>query len=679
MSKKKTKVVVRRGSQDQARRLTEEITGKRPDKLRDFAEPTVEPKKRLIPFDIQHAVRMVRRVNIKEYDIAKHFGIHRGQLRRELAKFGYENYTDFKEYHHGNRRKAKDRLDENDNIPGAIMFFDIDKAIELVSYQIPATGIAQHFGMATCTLNEHLRRHGYKNFTDFKQHHNMRAINDVRANLFKKANNEGYFPALKLLASSYTEINENRKSGDGTNSKVMPKIYYLDSEMNEDFIKLDLDEDSRAIVLKKTHFLKHQWEFIKDFKTKFLCLLAGLGGGKTHIFLRKCLVAHINEVCTNGDNIGKSDGLVIYPTLKMGKALFWQNFLNLLDQVGIAYVKNVSDYTVTTQFGIVRLLSGEDPDRIVGYNCSWIGIDEIDTIRKSKEVWDNANARLRGKEDAQMFTVSTPEGYGLLYNKFVKEPQSKLERGEEVLTRIIRAKTIDNPFLPDDFIDALRNQYTDKQLEAYLNGEFVNFKGSSAYAFQRDVNVGTVNYNKEERIYVGMDFNVNPMSFILFHTSIVYDDKGNPTMEYLHVFNSVSLPNSNTRKACEWIKTNYPDKDITFIVDRSGDARKTSADKTDVQIIREYGFKCNFLNNLSERDKLNIVNNELEKGRILIDERNGSFLIDDLEAVILNDYGKICKKNLLITHQSDALAYSTAWLLRKRKRIDSYAGYGGLM
>lgn len=682
MSKLNIKV---NNTQHVARKLTQKITGQYPQKLREYKLINKQPKLRplyVVQFDILQAIQLI--LQTPTYTLvamAQHFKMDKHRVARLIQKHGYKHFTDFKKYHLTTKLPLPKIQEPEQLIYGANpKYFDIDKAIELVTYQIPAVGICQHFGISMTTLINRLKQHGYDNFTDFKQHHNMKQINDIRMNLFKIANNEKHFPALKLLANTYTQITDNNSSkGNNNNNKQMPKIYYLDQQINQAFIKLDLKQDQRAIVLKEEHFLKHQWKFIKDDTTKYLCLLAGFGGGKTHIFLRKTLIAHMTQLCTNGDNVGKSDGIIIYPTLKMGKALFWDNFIALLEQTGIPYKKNIAQLTIQTTYGIIRLLSGQNPQRLVGYNSSFVGIDELDTIRRGQQIWDKANARLRGKQNAQLFTTSTPEGFGLLYKKFVKQPQQKIQKGQQNYTKIIRAKTTDNPFLPQDFITSLKDQFTDKQLQAYLNGQFVNFIGSSAYTFDRQINVGKVDYNQNQRIYVGMDFNVNPMSFILFHTQIVYDDNSNPKMNYLRVFKSMSLPNSNTRKSCEWIKKNYPNKDITFIVDRSGDARKTSADKTDVQIIRQFGFKCNFLTNLSQRDKLNIVNNQLQKGRIIIDQKQGSFLIDDLEAVTLTQLGKINKKDLTLTHQSDALAYSVAWLLRKKKRVDSFAGYAGLM
>ena len=158
-------------------------------------------------------------------------------------------------------------------------------------------------------------------------------------------------------------------------------------------------------------------------------MIAGFGSGKTHILLRKVLIAHISMTCDNGDSIGKSDGLIVYPTNILGMQLFWIPFLSLLSKIGLKYETNKAEHTITTKFGIIRMLTGETPEKIVGFNSSYAGIDELDTMKKSQEVWDAVNARLRGRENAQLFTTSTPEGFGFLYKKFVKEPQQKIRRG----------------------------------------------------------------------------------------------------------------------------------------------------------------------------------------------------------------------------------------------------------
>ena len=40
--------------------------------------------------------------------------------------------------------------------------------------------------------------------------------------------------------------------------------------------------------------------------------------------------------------------------------------------------------------------------------------------------------------------------------------------------KLIKMRTADNPHLPPDFIERLKEEYDPNLLQAYLNGEFVN-------------------------------------------------------------------------------------------------------------------------------------------------------------------------------------------------------------
>jgi hypothetical protein len=66
----------------------------------------------------------------------------------------------------------------------------------------------------------------------------------------------------------------------------------------------------------------------------------------------------------------------------------------------------------------------------------------------------------------QLILVGTPEGLNWFY-EFTKRKDVK----------VIKAKTTDNIHLPDDYVDQLKASYTDEEIEAYINGEFVRFRG----------------------------------------------------------------------------------------------------------------------------------------------------------------------------------------------------------
>ena len=203
------------------------------------------------------------------------------ELKHKEPKKRPKNPTKKKGTHNGNPSK-KNRQVVKEKAGHPQLDFDIDVAIELVGYKLPGTAIAQHFGFHVQTLNYRLQEYGYKGFSDFKQYHSEKKINSIRKTLFDKAINEKHFNSLKLIAESYTEIGEgsrrNGSNGLGFDEKS-PKIIFLDDDLSENHIKLDLDE--RAIALKKKNFLKHQWSFLQDGFTKYLALIAGFGSGKT--------------------------------------------------------------------------------------------------------------------------------------------------------------------------------------------------------------------------------------------------------------------------------------------------------------------------------------------------------------------------------------------------------------
>ena len=72
--------------------------------------------------------------------------------------------------------------------------------------------------------------------------------------------------------------------------------------------------------------------------------------------------------------------------------------------------------------------------------------DEIDTspLEVSQKAVEMFLARLRGGQQPQLAMASTPEGYKILYNLFVEE-------SDKDNRRLIKAKTTDNPHLPDGF------------------------------------------------------------------------------------------------------------------------------------------------------------------------------------------------------------------------------------
>jgi hypothetical protein len=133
--------------------------------------------------------------------------------------------------------------------------------------------------------------------------------------------------------------------------------------------------------------------------------------------------------------------------------------------------------------------------------------------------------------------------------------------------------------LADGYIQGLREQYTEEQLRAYLNGEFVNLtSGTCYYKFNRRVNHTNKIAGKNDTIYVGMDFNVGNMSAVVH----IIEDKPYAIDELTKVF--------DTEQMCGILKEKYPYNHIIVYPDASGSQRNTATTKTDIGILKGAGF-----------------------------------------------------------------------------------------
>jgi len=553
------------------------------------------------------------------------------------------------------RDAARDKLDEPE-IPSELTPWET--VVDMCGKHFLKHEVATFLDIEIPELEQMIVQHGFRNWTTLLTRYGSTFDIIVKNLFYERIMDNCDFKATQLYLKQHTVYNDTVPVNTGNK----PQVTIIDDDDN--YIRINLEHENRLLIFKRENFLKHQWTFLKS-RTSELGLVAGYGAGKTHAFIRKTFL-HMLQSKLTGKNV--SLGAVIYPTLVKARNLFAAPFVELCRDNHIIVDYNKTEGVIRTIYGTVYLWSMDRPEKIIGDSLTYIGLDELDTLtprRKAGEVWGKAIGRLRGMSDAQIYSVTTPEGFHFTYNKFVKEPQTKIAEGREVTTELIKAKTTDNPYLPDSFIEALRGNYDSKMLEQYLNGEFVNLNGNVAYySFDRELHCKKIETQDTSKIYVGMDFNVNPMSAIVFTADV---NKAKGTIRSLNVIESISLKNSNTRQMAQAIKKKYPKSKIITIVDRAGNARKTSAEKTDVEILRGFGFVVKF-ESISERDKINRLNLVLESGVIHIDDERCDELVTDLEHVILDEKGKIDKRDLSLTHMTDALGYAV-WHLTKRPAV----------
>ena len=404
-------------------------------------------------------------------------------------------------------------------------------------------------------------------------------------------------------------------------------------------------------ILKKENYFPHQWDFLTkggNPDARVSALVGGFGCGKTKIGLSKCLLSLVN---LQNPTLGKSNGLILYPTYSLAEEVFVEPFSELLEKSSIPYEYNISQHKFRTLFGNIKIYVTNQAHKIVGSNYTFCYIDEIDVeSKKNAEIAvHKALGRLRGCEDAELFMTTTPEGFKFA-NEFLVTKGSPSKY-------LVHGRTEDNPYLPKSYIASLKENYDENLLKAYLEGKFVNLqKGTTYNGFSRERNIKECKYNRALPIHCGIDFNVSPMA-----CCIIQEQSHSP---HIQVIDEILLSQDGsgdllTERMMNTIKQRYPNSSYNAYPDATGAARHSSSRFSDIQIIQKANFMVHVRHiNPLVINRVNSMNNNLSKKNIVIDPKC-EMLIRDLEQVVNKEGTRDIDKasNSDLSHISDALGY----------------------
>ncbi len=350
-----------------------------------------------------------------------------------------------------------------------------------------------------------------------------------------------------------------------------------------------------------------------------------------------------------------------------------------LQQHGIKYEYHGSYRRFKLFFGrkhtIIHILSATNIRDALGLNLAFFGIDEADTMNTevALESWRKLSGALRAGNPAyqQKVAVSTPEGFGFMHQHWV----DSLNDDNRSMRRLIRGKTLDNPFLPPNYLDDLRATYPAHYLNAYLNGEFVNMAGRAVYdhySFEDGANLTNLtlgDLDPTERLLIGVDFNVEGMS------AVIAVQRG----QEVHVVDEL-LGAFNTQALIDQIKEEYTGKQLLVFPDPAGNQRKSSTTNTDHGLIRQAAMPMRLMSSHPRvRDRVNSVNAMFKNGngdrRLLVNKQTCPGLHKSLMTQVWDSNDKPKKnvpiglpstKNTYIDGPLDALGYMiyTNWPVR---------------
>jgi len=346
--------------------------------------------------------------------------------------------------------------------------------------------------------------------------------------------------------------------------------------------------------------LKHQREFINS-QAKHTALIGGFGSGKSHCGVAKTIIKKMmlpNVNCA-----------YYLPTYGLIQDVAIPKFTEQLLKYNIDFTINRSDNIIKSKYGSILLRNMSDPERIIGYEVGYSLIDETDILSKDKmaDVFMKIIGRNRSilpyGHINQTDVVGTPEGFKWLYDFFVKN--------ESEHKSVIKAKTYDNPFLPDGYVQTLKETYTTAQVEAYLNGEFVNINSASVYtSYNRKAHRTDATPLPNEMLYVGLDFNITNMNAVVH---VKRNAKLYAVGEVAGCY--------DTQTICDYLKENYNGHTIIINPDASGNARSTSG-ASDFSILKQNGFDVVApKKNPAVNERVNAVNLAFQNDKYYVNDK----------------------------------------------------------
>lgn len=314
--------------------------------------------------------------------------------------------------------------------------------------------------------------------------------------------------------------------------------------------------------------LEHQAKFLESEK-RHTGLVGGYRSGKSEAGVWKTV---LRKVQLDGVNVA-----YYLPTYRLIKDMAYEKFSRILELQNIDYELNQTGSTYDTPFGKIFLRSMDKPESIIAYEVGYSLVDECDVISKVKmqKIMKKIIARNSAATEGHNSTdfVSTPEGYNFLYDFFVKDSANP----DKLL---IQASTRSNPFISKDYIKSLEDTYTKEELDAYLEGRFVNFTGGNVFrTFTREQNHSDREIQKSDVLHIGIDFNITNMSAVV---RVKDGAISTAVAEHTGIYDTAQL--------AQVLRDQYEGHNIVLYPDASGNARNT-AGESDFKILKKAGFR----------------------------------------------------------------------------------------
>lgn len=349
----------------------------------------------------------------------------------------------------------------------------------------------------------------------------------------------------------------------------------------------------------------------------------------------------------------------VAPTYRMAKQIMW---IDLLEAIPPKWIKKINETTLTiTLVNNTRIeLKGADKaDSLRGVGIHFLVLDEFQDM--SQETWTKVLRPTLADTGGDAIFIGTPKAYNYLYELYKLGIRGEIYEDEKGRRRrnnwqSWQFPTITSPFIPESEIESAKSDMDSKSFAQEFMASFETMSGRVYYPFERSLHVSDkAVFNPRLPIWIGMDFNIDPMSAVIMQPQ--------PNGE-VWVVDEVVLFSSNTEEICDELERRYWRfmKQIVVFPDPAGGQRQHARGETDIDILREKGFKhVRFRRKHPPiADRVNSVNRLLRSADGTVRFRvnpNCKFLLASMEQTIYKQGSRDVDKAASVEHAADAAGY----------------------
>jgi hypothetical protein len=341
----------------------------------------------------------------------------------------------------------------------------------------------------------------------------------------------------------------------------------------------------------------------------------------------------------------------VAPSYRQAKQIMWPELLKVFPKKWIKKINETSLTITLINNTRIELKGADNPDSLRGVGVHYLVMDEIQDI--DPESWTKVLRPTLASTGGHALFIGTPKAYNFLYELYVKGQDTELQAASK--WKSWQFPTITSPFIPPDEIESARADMDEKSFRQEFEASFETMSGRVYHAFDRRLHVKNCPFNPALPVWIGQDFNIDPMSSVILQQQ--------PTGDVWAV-DEIVLPSSNTSDAVDEIERRYwrVQKRITVYPDPAGGYRQHARGESDVDIFRTRNFT-----RLKYRrkhppvaDRVNAVNRMFKdatgRTRLWISPKC-KHLIQSLEQTIYKPGGRDVDKDGGMEHAADALGY----------------------